>query len=93
MPATYAELHCHSNFSFLDGASPVEDLVGRAVELGLSGLAITDFGGLYGVVRFATEAAAMGIRPIIGIEIELIDAAAPAPKGIVIPARRERRRS
>ena len=93
MPATYAELHCHSNFSFLDGASPVEDLVGRAVELGLSGLAITDFGGLYGVVRFATEAEAMGIRPIIGIEIELVDAAAPDPNGIVIPARRERRRS
>ena len=93
MPATYAELHCHSNFSFLDGASPVEDLVGRSVELGLSGLAITDFGGLYGVVRFATEAEAMGIRPIIGIEIELVDAAAPDPNGIVIPARRERRRS
>ncbi|MFI5042417.1 MAG: PHP domain-containing protein, partial [Acidimicrobiales bacterium] len=91
MPATYAELHCHSNFSFLDGASPVEDLVGRAVELGLSGLAITDHGGLYGVVRFATEAEAAGIRPIIGVEIELIDPAAPDPLGVVIPARRPRR--
>src|SRR5450759_3442340 len=93
MPTTYAELHCHSNFSFLDGASPVEDLVGRAVELGLSGLAITDLGGLYGVVRFATETEAMGIRPIIGIEIELVDAAVQDPYRIVIPARRERRRS
>ncbi len=93
MSATYAELHCHSNFSFLDGASPVEDLVGRAVELGLSGLAITDLGGLYSVVRFATEAEGAGIRPIIGIEIELIDAAAPDPDGIVLPAHRERRRS
>jgi DNA polymerase III alpha subunit len=93
MSATYAELHCHSNFSFLDGASPVEDLVGRAVELGLSGLAVTDHGGLYGAVRFASEADAMGLRPIIGMEIELIDAVAPDPMGVVIPARRERRRS
>jgi DNA polymerase III alpha subunit len=91
MSATYAELHCHSNFSFLDGASPVEDLVGRAVELGLSGLAITDHGGLYGAVRFATEAEAAGLRPVIGIEIELLDAAAPDVAEVVIPARHQRR--
>ena len=91
MTTPYAELHCHSNFSFLDGASPVEDLVARAVELGLSGLAITDHGGLYGVVRFATEAEAAGLRPILGVEIELIDAAVPDPAGVVIPARRRRR--
>jgi error-prone DNA polymerase len=52
----YAELHAHTNFSFLDGASAPADLVARAVELGLSGLAVTDHGGLYGVVRFATAA-------------------------------------
>ena len=91
MTTPYAELHCHSNFSFLDGASPVEDLVARAVELGLSGLAITDHGGLYGVVRFATEAEAAGLRPILGLEIELVDAAVPDPAGVVIPARRRRR--
>jgi DNA polymerase III alpha subunit len=90
MTAPYAELHCHSNFSFLDGASPVEDLVERAVELGLSGLAITDHGGLYGAVRFASAAEAAGVRPIIGMEIELLDAAAPDPAGVVIPARRRR---
>ena len=45
----YAELHCHTNFSFLDGASPSDDLVERAVELGLTGLAVTDHAGLYGV--------------------------------------------
>jgi len=71
----YAELHCHSNFSFLDGASPVEDLVERALELGLTGLAITDHLGLYGVVRFAAAAEAAGLRPIIGLEVELLDAA------------------
>src|SRR3712207_2112143 len=88
MPPTYAELHSHTNFSFLHGASPVEDMVERAAELGLSGLAVTDHDGLYGVVRFATAAAAVGIRPIIGIEIELEDAAAPDPGGVVVPARR-----
>ena len=41
-PPAYAELHCHSNFSFLDGASAPDDLVERAVALGLAGLAMTD---------------------------------------------------
>ena len=88
----YAELHCHTNFSFLDGASAPDELVARAVELGLSGLAVTDHRGLYGVVRFATAAAEAGLRPIIGIEIELADAAVPDPAGVVIPIRRGRRK-
>jgi DNA polymerase III alpha subunit len=88
MSPTYAELHSHSNFSFLHGASTVEDMTGRAAELGLSALAVTDHDGLYGVVRFATAAEAAGVRPVIGIEIELIDSAAPDPEGIVVPARR-----
>src|SRR3954453_15487732 len=91
MPATYAELHSHSNFSFLHGASPVEDMLERAAELGLSGLAITDHDGLYGVVRFASAAEAAGIRPVIGIEIELLDSVAPDPDGVVVPARRRGR--
>src|SRR5437867_4012808 len=91
MSSTYAELHSHTNFSFLHGASPVEDMAGRAAELGLSGLAVTDHDGLYGVVRFATAAAAVGIRPILGVEIELQDAAAPDPGGAVLPARRRLR--
>src|SRR5690348_15113653 len=88
MSSTYAELHCHSNFSFLDGASTVEDLVERAVELQLPALAVTDHDGLYGVVRFALAAEAAGIRPILGIEIELLDAAVPDPHGVVVPSRR-----
>ena len=55
-PRPYAELHCHTNFSFLDGASAADQLVDRAVELGLSALALTDHQGLYGVVRFSTAA-------------------------------------
>jgi DNA polymerase III alpha subunit len=89
---SYAELHCHSNFSFLDGASPVEDLVERALERGLSGLAITDHQGLYGVVRFAVAAEAAGIRPLIGVEIELVDPAVPDPDRIVVPDPRRRER-
>src|SRR5665811_613299 len=89
--ASYAELHCHTNFSFLDGASAPDELVGRAVELGLSGLAVTDHNGLYGVVRFSTAAREAGLRPIVGIEIELMDAAVADPAGIAVPARRPHR--
>ncbi|HYL41094.1 MAG TPA: PHP domain-containing protein [Candidatus Binatus sp.] len=88
MPATYAELHCHTNFSFLDGASPAEDLVERAVELQMPSLAVTDHQGLYGVVRFALAAEAAGIHPVLGVEVELADAAVADPAGVVIPARR-----
>ena len=89
MPASaYAELHAHTNFSFLDGASPPADLVERAVELGLSALAVTDRQGLYGVVRFTSAAEEAGLHPVVGVEVELVDAAAPDPHGLVIPARR-----
>ncbi len=88
----YAELHCHTNFSFLDGASSADDLVARAVELGLAGLAVTDHQGLYGVVRFTTAALEAGLHPVVGIEIELLDPAATDPLGVVGPARRGARR-
>ncbi len=87
--AAYAELHCHTHFSFLDGASAPDELVERAVELGMSGLAVTDHNGLYGVVRFATAAQEAGLRTVIGVEIELADAAVPDPAGVVVPGRRE----
>src|ERR671938_516049 len=88
----YAELHCHTNFSFLDGASTAEDLVERAVELGLSGLAVTDHRGLYGAVRFVSAAEAAGLHPVVGVEIELVDPLVADPAGVVVPARREQRR-
>ncbi len=91
--APYAELHCHTNFSFLDGASAPDELVERAVELGLSGLAVTDHQGLYGAVRFTAAAEAAGIHPVIGVEIELLDAIVPDPNQIAVPARRPARRS
>ena len=88
----YAELHCHSNFSFLDGASAPDDLVERAVELGLTGLAVTDHGGLYGAVRFVSAAEASGLHPVVGLEIELLDPAVADLDGIVIPASRPEHR-
>ncbi|MPY93096.1 MAG: DNA polymerase III subunit alpha [Acidimicrobiia bacterium] len=74
-PATsavpYAELHCHSNFSFLDGASHPEELVEEAVRLGLDALAITDHDGFYGVVRFAEAARTHGLPTVFGAELTL----------------------
>ena len=70
----YAELHCHSGFSLLDGASPPEALLDQAVALGMPALAITDHDGLYGAVRFAMAARERDIHPVIGAEITLEDA-------------------
>ncbi|MGH9060675.1 MAG: PHP domain-containing protein, partial [Acidimicrobiales bacterium] len=67
----YAELHCHSNFSFLDGASHPEELVEEAVRLGLEALALTDHDGMYGVVRFAEAAAEVGLPTVFGAELSL----------------------
>ncbi len=67
----YAELHCHSNFSFLDGVSEPEDLVAEAARLGLEVLALTDHDGLYGVVRLAQAAKGSGVRTAFGAELSL----------------------
>ncbi|OZM74965.1 error-prone DNA polymerase [Amycolatopsis antarctica] len=67
----YAELHCHSNFSFLDGASHPEELVEEAARLELDAIAITDHDGMYGVVRFAQAAKDLGVRTVFGTELSL----------------------
>ncbi|MGD1240810.1 error-prone DNA polymerase [Mycobacterium seoulense] len=67
----YAELHAHSAFSFLDGASTPEELVEEAARLGLRALALTDHDGLYGAVRFAEAAAELDIRTVFGAELSL----------------------
>src|SRR5215213_10167060 len=69
----YVELHLHTAFSFLDGASSAEELIGRARELGYGALAVTDHDGLYGAMEFAQAAQAAGIRPITGAEVTLTD--------------------
>src|SRR3989442_14964240 len=71
--AGWVELHAHSNYSFLDGASEVDDLADAAVEQGLDALALTDTNGLYGAVRFANAAKERALRPIFGAELQLLD--------------------
>jgi error-prone DNA polymerase len=69
----YAELHCHSAFSFLDGASLPDELVASALELGYETLALTDHNSVSGSMEFAVSARALGLRPIHGAEIDLDD--------------------
>ena len=69
----YVELHAHSAYSFLDGASLPEELASRAAELGHEALALTDHDGVYGSLEFAHAAKAFGVRPITGAEVTLSD--------------------
>jgi error-prone DNA polymerase len=70
-PAPYVELHAHSAYSFLDGASLPEELAARAAELGYDALALTDHDGVYGSLEFAYAAKHFGVRPITGAEVTL----------------------
>jgi len=67
----YAELHAHSAYSFLDGASTPEELVEEAARLDLRAIALTDHNGLYGAVRFAEAAAELDMRTVFGAELSL----------------------
>ena len=73
----YAELHAHSSYSFLDGASSPTELAEEAERLGLHALAITDHDGLYGIVRFAEAAEQTGVKTVFGAELSL---ELPAPQ-------------
>jgi error-prone DNA polymerase len=70
---SYVELHAHSAYSFLDGASLPEELAVRAAELGYTALALTDHDGVYGSLEFAHAAKAVGVKPITGAEATLAD--------------------
>ncbi|WP_152346413.1 error-prone DNA polymerase [Brevibacterium sp. CFH 10365] len=67
----WAELHVHSQFSFLDGASDPEELVAAGAAAGLSSLALTDHNGLYGAVRFSQAAAEVGLDTVFGSELSV----------------------
>ena len=71
----YVELHAHSAYSFLDGASLPEELALRAAELGYPALALTDHDGIYGSLEFALMAKDFGVRPITGAEVTLVGGA------------------
>ena len=67
----YAELHCHSAFSFLDGASPPDEILAEAHRLGYPALALTDRNGIYGSLAFAHAAQPLGLQAITGAEVTL----------------------
>ncbi|MFQ6031078.1 MAG: PHP domain-containing protein, partial [Dehalococcoidia bacterium] len=73
MSTTYAELHCHSNYSFQEGASSVEDLLVRSRELGYQALALTDHDNLCGAMHFAQVAKSLEMQAITGAEVTLND--------------------
>lgn len=68
---SYAELHAHSAYSFLDGASTPEEMVEEAARLNLRAIALTDHDGLYGVVRFAEAARELDVATVFGAELSL----------------------
>src|SRR4051812_22056755 len=69
----YVELHCHSAFSFLDGASSPEELVAAALERGHTAMALTDHDSVSGSMEFAQAAQSLGLRAIHGAEVSLDD--------------------
>ena len=71
--ARWCELHAHSCYSLLDGASRVEELAAQAAALGYAALALTDHDSLAGIIAHARACAAAGIRPIAGAELTLDD--------------------
>src|SRR6202165_5741398 len=77
MTSAYAELHCHSNYSFLEGGSHPDELVARARDLEMPALAITDRNGFYGAVKFFGAAQRAGIQPIVGTELTIDDGTRP----------------
>src|SRR5687767_10002755 len=70
---SFAHLHVHTEFSMLDGAARVKDVVAAAAADGQPGIAITDHGVMYGVVDFYKAARAIGVNPIIGTEAYVVD--------------------
>lgn len=71
MSADFVHLHCHSEYSMLDGAARLKDLVGRAEQLGMDALAVTDHGNLFGAYEFYKVAKNTPVKPIIGLEAYL----------------------
>src|ERR1700677_5167541 len=73
-PVRYVELHCKTNFSFLEGASHPDELVAQSAKLGYAGMAVTDRNSLAGVVRAHVAAKQTGLKLIVGAEITMDDA-------------------
>ncbi|GAB6934552.1 DNA polymerase III subunit alpha [Calditerricola yamamurae] len=74
--AAFVHLHVHSEYSLLDGAARIDDLVARAAELGMEALALTDHGVLYGLIPFYRACLERGVRPILGMEAYVVNGSA-----------------
>ena len=68
MPSPFVHLHNHTQFSLLDGAQKIDEMLDQAAAFGMSAVAITDHGNLFGAIRFYKKALKKGIRPVIGVE-------------------------
>src|SRR3984957_13777133 len=64
----FVHLHCHSEFSLLDGANRLDPLIERAAELGMPALALTDHGVMFGAADFYSKCLTHNIKPILGVE-------------------------
>ncbi|MBT6176605.1 MAG: PHP domain-containing protein, partial [Deltaproteobacteria bacterium] len=67
----YSELGAQSSFSFLRSTAEPEELARHAMQKGLAALALTDYGGLYGIPRFCRAAHSFGLRPIVGVSLDV----------------------
>ncbi len=81
LPPRYVELHAHSAYSFLDGASAPEELAQAAAELGHEALALTDHDGVWGAMEFAQACRSFGVRPIVGAELTITTPAGAQLRG------------
>ncbi|MCF3649137.1 DNA polymerase III subunit alpha [Synoicihabitans lomoniglobus] len=83
MPAdpSFAHLHVHTDYSLLDGACRIDRLMGRATELGMTALALTDHGNLFGAIQFYNAAKNAGIKPLIGCELYMTTGSRLEKKG------------
>ncbi|MDP3073422.1 MAG: DNA polymerase III subunit alpha [Opitutaceae bacterium] len=77
----FVHLHVHSDYSLLDGCCRIDRLMDRATELGMSAMALTDHGNLYGAIEFYQQAKAKGIKPLIGCELYLVETSRLEKKG------------
>ena len=79
--ADFCHLHVHSEFSLLDGLSRIPEMTQRVAEQGMTSLAITDHGSMYGVIPFYQACRKAGIKPIIGVEAYVAPAVTPTGRG------------
>ncbi|RQW84590.1 MAG: PHP domain-containing protein, partial [Geobacter sp.] len=70
-PSKFVHLHVHTQYSLLDGAIRIGDLVKKAVEFGMPAVALTDHGNMFGAIEFYLKCQSAGIKPLIGCEVYL----------------------